>query len=234
MNVLKNPSFFRPSSRPSSPAPPMLGPIRPESSQGTDRQSRPSTKLSLTSFIRQTPSQSPSPISNPAPLVQDGSYLEMLSLKLSEAVSKALAQPTGPLAVGEQPSAKRPIPQGRGLALGSLIASYETLLFLLSCLFSQNFLTGNLTLPTTTPIYIELSSGLCKGLSRFYSRIFRHNFHQPCPLLLSKPSRLRATHVCSPMASNHTPSRSQDSVRNFFKCSRNWVLEPILTSVAMG
>ncbi|PPQ89510.1 hypothetical protein CVT25_012182 [Psilocybe cyanescens] len=123
MNVLKNPSFFRPSSRPSSPAPPALGQVRPESSQGLERPSRPSTKLSLTSFIRQTPSQPPSPVPNPAPLIQDGSYLEMLSLKVSEAVSKALAQPTGPPVVSEQASGKRPIPQGRGLALGSLIAS---------------------------------------------------------------------------------------------------------------
>ncbi|KAH9485247.1 hypothetical protein JR316_0002154 [Psilocybe cubensis] len=123
MNVLKNPSFFRPSSRPSSPAPPVVGHIRPDLSQGMERPSRPSTKLSLTNFIRQTPSQAPSPVPNPAPLIQDGSYLEMLSLKLSEAVSKALAQPSGPPVVSEQASGKRPIPQGRGLALGSLIAS---------------------------------------------------------------------------------------------------------------
>ncbi|KAJ3511222.1 hypothetical protein NLJ89_g4223 [Agrocybe chaxingu] len=102
MNVLKNPSFFRPTSRPSSPAPGSV-PSRTDSNQGAERTSRPLNKLSL---------------------IQDGSYLEMLSLKLSEAVSKALAQPSGPpLAVNEQVAGKRPIPQGRGLALGALIAS---------------------------------------------------------------------------------------------------------------
>ncbi|KAF8160933.1 hypothetical protein B0H34DRAFT_766044 [Crassisporium funariophilum] len=124
MNVLKTPSFFRPASRPSSPAP-VAGLLRPDSVQGPERQSRPPNKLSLTNFIRQTPSQQPTPAPNPTPtpLIQDGSYLEMLSLKLSEAVSKALAQPTGPPAVNEQAAGRRPIPQGRGLALGSLIAS---------------------------------------------------------------------------------------------------------------
>ncbi|KDR75334.1 hypothetical protein GALMADRAFT_547826 [Galerina marginata CBS 339.88] len=122
MNVLKTPSFFRPSSRPSSPAPALIPP-RPESSQGPERQSRPLNKLSLTNFIRQNSSQAPSPLPNHALLTQDGSYLEMLSLKLSEAVVKALAQPTGPPAINEQPSGKRPIPQGRGLALGALLAS---------------------------------------------------------------------------------------------------------------
>jgi len=123
MNVLKNPSFFRPASRPSSPGPAVILP-RPESSQGLERQSRPATKLSLSNFIRQTPSQSPVPTPNHATLIQDGSYLEMLSLKLSEAVSKALAQPaSGTSVLNDSSGGKRPIPQGRGLALGSLIAS---------------------------------------------------------------------------------------------------------------
>ena len=120
MNVLKNPSFFRPSSRPSSPAP-GNGPV--PGSTG-DRPSRPSNKLSLSSLMRTSSSQPPGPTSNPAPLVQDGSYLEMLSLKLSEAVSKALAQPVGITAPIDQVSGKRPIPNGRGTALGALIASY--------------------------------------------------------------------------------------------------------------
>lgn len=121
MNVLKNPSFFRPSSRPSSPAP-AATPARPESSLGVG-QPRASNKLSLTSFIRQAPTPAPTPSPSHALLIQDGSYLEMLSLKLSEAVSKALAQPTGPPTINESASAKRPIPHGRGAALGSLIAS---------------------------------------------------------------------------------------------------------------
>ncbi|TFK44519.1 hypothetical protein BDQ12DRAFT_641238 [Crucibulum laeve] len=119
MNVLKTPSFFRPASRPTSPAP---APSRPDPTQPFDRSSRPLNKLSLSNFRR--PSPSPYPSTTPAlPLVQDGSYLEMLGLKLSEAVSRALAQPTGPAAVNEQVGGRRPIPQGRGHALGALIAS---------------------------------------------------------------------------------------------------------------
>lgn len=63
------------------------------------------------------------PGSAPAPLVHDGSYLEALNLKLSEAVSKALAQPSGPANPGELVGGKRPIPTGRGRALGLVIAS---------------------------------------------------------------------------------------------------------------
>lgn len=123
MNVLKTPSLFRPSSRPSSPAP-ALAPLRLESGQPLERQSRPLNKLSLSNLIRQPSSQPPSPAPIAAPLVQDGSYLEMLSLKLSEAVSKALAPSVGPPSANEQTTARRSIPAGRGVALGSLIASY--------------------------------------------------------------------------------------------------------------
>lgn len=63
------------------------------------------------------------PGSAPVPLVHDGSYLEALNLKLSEAVSKALAQPSGPANPGELVGGKRPIPTGRGRALGLVIAS---------------------------------------------------------------------------------------------------------------
>lgn len=87
-----------------------------------DRNSRPLNKLSFSGFKR---SSSLISVSSPPPtlLVQDGSYLEALSLKLSEAVSKALAQPTGPALVGELVGGRRPIPAGRGQALGLLIAS---------------------------------------------------------------------------------------------------------------
>lgn len=59
-------------------------------------------------------------------LVQDGTYLNALSLKLSEAVAKALAQPAtsglGPN--GEQTLAgRRLLPAGRGHTLGVLISS---------------------------------------------------------------------------------------------------------------
>ncbi|KAG6866641.1 hypothetical protein C0991_000751 [Blastosporella zonata] len=126
MNVLKNPSFFRPASRPTSPTPLTLSSAptsRPTSSNGVDRAARPLNKLSLSSFRRPSPSPSVAMTTSPPTLVQDGSYLEMLNLKLSEAVSKALAQPTGPVAANEQILGKRPIPTGRGYALGALIAS---------------------------------------------------------------------------------------------------------------
>ncbi|KAL0956163.1 hypothetical protein HGRIS_002323 [Hohenbuehelia grisea] len=121
MHALKTPSFFRPTSRPSSPAP--APPSHPDSGAGYERAQRPLHKLSLSTFRRPSPAparQAPNP---PATLVQDGSYLEMLSLKLSEAVSRALAQPAGPAPLTEQVGGKRPIPAGRGRALGALIAS---------------------------------------------------------------------------------------------------------------
>ncbi|KZV82586.1 hypothetical protein EXIGLDRAFT_729489 [Exidia glandulosa HHB12029] len=79
---------------------------------------------SLTPFKR---AMSPAPPAPPAPaqtLVQDGSYLQALGLKLSEAVSKAVSQPGGPLGVGEPTvDGKRALPSGRGKTLGALIAS---------------------------------------------------------------------------------------------------------------
>jgi hypothetical protein len=56
------------------------------------------------------------------PLVQDGSYLEVLGLKLSEAVTRALAQPNGPALPHELLEGKRPIPAGRGHVLGAFIS----------------------------------------------------------------------------------------------------------------
>jgi len=123
INALKHPSFFRPASRPASPVsqPPSTPSSRPNSSHGTDRQPRSLNRISLNNFRRSPVGPLNAPL---APLVQDGSYLEVLSLKLSEAVSKALAQPTGPATMQEQVAGKRPIPQGRGRVLGALIASF--------------------------------------------------------------------------------------------------------------
>ncbi|KAG6886279.1 hypothetical protein C0993_006689 [Termitomyces sp. T159_Od127] len=125
MNVLKHPSFFRPANH-SSPSPPLTNPppaSRPSSSTGFERAARPLNKLSLNGFRRSSPSPIVSMNNIPTTLVQDGSYLELLNLKLSEAVSRALAQPSGPAAANEQLLGKRPIPAGRGHALGSFIAS---------------------------------------------------------------------------------------------------------------
>ncbi|KAF8577998.1 hypothetical protein K439DRAFT_507100 [Ramaria rubella] len=137
MYALRTPSFFKPASRSSSPAPapaPTHLPSLTNSDAGMALESllpsmaRSSSKgalnrLALTS--RKRPVSAPTPLIPPIPtLVQDGSYLEALSLKLSEAVSKALAQPTGAPAPGEVTlNGKRALPKGRGSALGALIGS---------------------------------------------------------------------------------------------------------------
>jgi hypothetical protein len=118
MHALKTPAFLRPSNQPSSPAPRPADPVA-----AFERASRPLNRLSLGSFKRTSPVPSPTSSIIPMTLIQDGSYLEMLSLKLSEAVTKALAQPTGPATANEQLEGRRPIPVGRGRALSALIAS---------------------------------------------------------------------------------------------------------------
>ncbi|THH30128.1 hypothetical protein EUX98_g4068 [Antrodiella citrinella] len=123
MYTLKAPAFLRPSSRPSSPSP---VPPHQDSITPPERVSRASV-LSFSSFKRTA-----SPLARPAsstslavatPLVQDGSYMELLNLKLSEAVSKALSQPAGPGVPSELLNGRRPIPSGRGRALAELIVS---------------------------------------------------------------------------------------------------------------
>lgn len=85
--------------------------------------SRPLTKLSLNNLRRASPAPLSTPTPAPHTLVQDGSYLEMLSLKLSEAVSRAVTQPSGTPAMNDVVSGKKPIPSGRGSTLGALIVS---------------------------------------------------------------------------------------------------------------
>jgi hypothetical protein len=84
-----------------------------------------SRKLSLGTYRRSSLS-----VSHPAvitvPLVQDASYLEMLGLKLNDAVSKSLIHPTAPTTAAATITAellggRLPIPAGRGKALGALI-----------------------------------------------------------------------------------------------------------------
>ncbi|KAI0820034.1 hypothetical protein BC628DRAFT_1331289 [Trametes gibbosa] len=117
MYTLRPTSFFRPSSRPTSPVPAP----RQEAAAAPERVARPLSKLSLANFRR--PSPSPATGLIPSTVVQDGSFMEVLGLKLSEAVSKALAQPSGPGVPGELLGGRRPIPPGRGHALGALIIS---------------------------------------------------------------------------------------------------------------
>jgi hypothetical protein len=119
--TLKNQSFFRPASRPTSPASGL--PSRPDSGIGFERTAHPLNRLSLSTFRRALPAPTPTAIPVLPTLVQDGSYLEMLNLKLSEAVSKAFVQPSGPATANELVCGKRPVPAGRGRALGALIAS---------------------------------------------------------------------------------------------------------------
>lgn len=122
MHAIKTPSFFRPSSRPASPVPsPPPTAAKLEIASNPYERHRPLSKLALASFRR--PSPSPATVTAAAtPLIQDGSYLEVLSLKLSEAVTRALAQPTGPALPHEQLGGRRPIPAGRGHALGAFIS----------------------------------------------------------------------------------------------------------------
>lgn len=123
MNVLRNQSLFRPSSQPVSPS--AVSPLPTPEPVVLERSSRPLNLLSLGNFKRHPTisrvQTSPSP--SPVGVVQDISYIETLSLRFSEAVTRALAQPSGPAPLHELLSGKRPIPQGRGHALGALIVS---------------------------------------------------------------------------------------------------------------
>ncbi|KAF8497672.1 hypothetical protein JB92DRAFT_3084651 [Gautieria morchelliformis] len=83
----------------------------------------PLNRLTLASRKRPSATPSPPPPTTPT-LVQDGSYLEALGLKLSNAVSKALAQPTGPPTPSEVAwNGRRALPKGRGDTLGALIGA---------------------------------------------------------------------------------------------------------------
>ncbi|PSS38056.1 hypothetical protein PHLCEN_2v141 [Hermanssonia centrifuga] len=124
MYSLKTPSFLKPTSRPTSPSPPIPSP-KPDPIAAPDRTTRSISKLSFPNFKRTA-----SPLTQaPASLVHDGSYMEVLGLRLSEAVSKALSQPTAPAAPHELLGGRRPIPAGRGRALGELIASDDPHLY---------------------------------------------------------------------------------------------------------
>ena len=111
--TLKNQPVLRSASCPSSPPP------SPDSPVVTER-ARPLTKVPF-NLRRSSLTLATSPCPSP---IQDKSYLEALGLRLNEAVSKALAHPSGSSLPSELLNGRRPIPAGRGRALGILIASY--------------------------------------------------------------------------------------------------------------
>jgi hypothetical protein len=115
----------------------------------------------------------------------------MLSLKFSEAVSKALAQPSGPALPSELVSGKRPLPQGRGHALGALIASYVSLLFPKASL--SDF------------ILRELTAGQHNG--HVYRAILR-SLHRPLSVLLTNLSGHLLPLLASPLF--HSPPIAQN------------------------
>jgi hypothetical protein len=119
MNALR-PSLFRPTGRPSS-TPPAPTPQPSDGANPAERAPRSIARLSLGGFRKLPPTRSMS-LPQVGSTVQDGSYLQVLSLKLSEGVSKALAQPAGSTTTGESLNGRRPIPAGRGREFGSLIA----------------------------------------------------------------------------------------------------------------
>ena len=119
MNALR-PSLFRPTTRPSS-TPPTPVPQPSDGALPADRAPRSIAKLSLSGFKRTSPPRSMS-CSQVATVIQDGSYLQVLSLKFSEGVSKALAQPVGHATATDSLNGRRPIPAGRGREFGSLVA----------------------------------------------------------------------------------------------------------------
>jgi hypothetical protein len=84
----------------------------------------------LAKLRRLSPPTTPAPPPTPPPtLVQDGSYLQTLGLKLNEATSRALAPVLG--GGSDSLRGRRPLPSGRGRTLGALISRYVTFLFLI-------------------------------------------------------------------------------------------------------
>lgn len=77
----------------------------------------------LAKLRRLSPPTTPAPQPIPPPtLVQDGSYLQTLGLKLNEATSRALAPVLG--SGSDSLRGRRPLPSGRGRTLGALISRY--------------------------------------------------------------------------------------------------------------
>ena len=139
---------------------------------------RPLTKVPF-NLRRTSPTTAPSP--SPTPLIQDGSYLEALGLRLNEGVSKALAHPSGPSLPGELLSGRRPIPAGRGRTLGILIASYVYFGFA----------------PFQLAHYIFSELRAARDSTHLYRAVLRA-VHKPLSVLLSNLSALLLPLISSP------------------------------------
>lgn len=133
MNAIRQAAFLRPISRSTSPAPAPVSrndtvlldsrlediPVTRTSSRG------PLNRLNLASKRGRSGEVTPPALPSPT-LVHDGSYIESLSFKLSEGISKALAPappvPSGNALVEDAFNGRRALPPGRGKAFGNLIS----------------------------------------------------------------------------------------------------------------
>jgi hypothetical protein len=179
MHGLKNSSFLFPGSRPTSPAPTTLPPSRPSSSSGLGR-SHPLNKLSLSNFKRSSPAPTQPASNPPSPLTQDGSYLESLSLKLSEGVSKAVA-PVLHGSPSELIDGKGPLPVGRGKNL-SLLINRCVVIFLADLLCIHQHHAASSKLQRVTHIFIAPFFDACIARYLFLSTICRPTFCPCCHL----------------------------------------------------
>lgn len=183
----KNQSVFRPTSRPSTP---------PDSLALTER-ARTLTRAPFN--LRRSPM---APVTSPdrAPLIQDGSYLEALGLRLSEAVSKALAHPSGPSQPSELIGGRRPIPAGRGRTLGESIALYVAIWF--TPLQSAHYILSELQAARDNkPLYRAILRALQKPLS-----VLLTNLSALLLPLISSPAFLQPS---APTLQMPTPNATQ-------------------------
>lgn len=174
ISAFKNQSIFRPSSSPPSPSNPPGSPVVTESARSLSPVPFNPRHSSLTSATSPTR----------APPIQDGSYLEALGLRLNEAVSKALAHPSGPSQPSELVGGRRPIPAGRGYALGKSIASYVVIWFVLQS--AQRIFSELQAAHDNRHLYKAVLRALQKPLSVLLS-----NLSALLPPLLSSPAFLQ-------------------------------------------
>lgn len=136
---------LRAQSRPASPAPVFVDGSNNSANEENivaSKTANPITRiqnLSLTSFAKRgaTPPPSPSPagavggasipVTPPIAIVQDGTYLNTLGMKLNEAATRSLAMPivnNGSAISADVWRGRKPIPAGRGRQFALLIETY--------------------------------------------------------------------------------------------------------------